>query len=73
MYRLIFFPQETTNSTGLLKLRITDNTGNPLNDTSISSTVQPVGMRTLNAITNETGYAVFNNATAGAYTFSIVT
>ena len=63
----------TTNSTGLLKLRITDNVGNPLNSTSIESTVQPVGMRTLSGITNETGYAVFNNATAGAYTFSIVT
>ena len=63
----------TTNSTGLLKLRITDNIGNPLNDTSIASTVQPAGMRTLSGVTNETGYAVFTNATAGAYTFSILT
>ena len=62
----------TTNSSGTLKLRITDNGGNPLNDTDISSTAQPTGMRTLSGITNETGYAIFDNATAGSYTFSVI-
>ena len=62
----------SSNSSGTLKFRITDNLGNPLNDTDISSTAQPAGMRTLSGITNETGYAIFNNATAGPYTFSVI-
>ncbi len=62
----------TTNSTGTLKLLITDGDGNPLYNASISSTVQPAGMEPLIGVTNETGYAIFNNAPQGSYTFSIV-
>jgi hypothetical protein len=61
-----------TNTTGTLKLLITDGDGNPLCNASISSTVQPAGMDTLIGVTNETGYAIFDNATQGSYTFSIV-
>lgn len=62
----------TTNCTGILKLCIKDNEGNPLNDTDIVSILQPAGMRTLIGVTNETGYAIFDNATAGLYKFSII-
>jgi hypothetical protein len=61
----------TTNST-TLKLRITDSNGNPLNGTDILSVKQPAGMGTLSGVTNETGYVIFDNATIGSYTFSII-
>jgi hypothetical protein len=59
-------------NTGTITLSIKDSQGNPLNDTSISSTTQPTGMQILFGITNSTGYVTFNNATAGSYTFNII-
>jgi hypothetical protein len=62
----------TTKITATLTLRILDNNDNPLNDTLVSSTVQPAGMGTLVQLTNATGYVTFQNVTAGSYTFKLV-
>ena len=60
-----------TAITAKIILQIIDDQGNPLNDTLVTSTIQPSGMQTLLQITNATGYAIFENTTAGNYSFKI--
>jgi hypothetical protein len=55
-----------------LTFQITDEQGNPLNDTLVTSIIQPTGTQTLLQISNTTGYVSFQNATAGNYTFKII-
>ncbi len=55
-----------------LTFKITDDNGTPLNDTIVTSLVQPYGSQTLLQISNATGYVSFENATAGIYTFKII-
>ncbi len=62
----------TIVNTGTIEFLIQDSSGNPLNNTLVSSTVQPTGMQKLLDMTNATGYVTFQNATAGLYTFKIV-
>ncbi|MGA2683341.1 MAG: hypothetical protein ABSF44_16270 [Candidatus Bathyarchaeia archaeon] len=69
----------TSNSTqssskGAMKIQllIQNSQGKALSDVNVSSTVQPEGVKTLSGATNSTGYIVFQNATAGNYTFSII-
>ena len=59
------------NNQGTIQFCIKDINNNPLNDTIVSSIIQPVGMPTLIDITNATGYVTFKNATAGSYTFTV--
>ncbi|MGO8805348.1 MAG: carboxypeptidase-like regulatory domain-containing protein [Candidatus Bathyarchaeia archaeon] len=54
-----------------IQLYLKDSNGNPLKGATVSSTVQPDGVQTLSGTTNATGYIVFQNATAGNYTFSV--
>jgi hypothetical protein len=61
-----------TTITAKITFRIINDQGNPLNDTLVTSTIQPSGMQTLLQITNATGYAVFENTTAGNYSFKII-
>jgi hypothetical protein len=66
-------PTPTTAPTAqTITLQITNNQGTPLNDTLVTSTTQPTGMPTLLQITNGTGHVMFENATAGTYTFKII-
>ncbi len=55
-----------------LTFKITDEQGTPLNDTLVTSIVQPAGTQTLLQISNATGYVSFQNAPAGSYTFKII-
>ncbi len=50
---------------------IEDYDGNPLSDTTVSSTTQPVGAKALSGVTNATGFITFANVTAGKYQFNI--
>jgi hypothetical protein len=59
------------NGTGTIQLRIQDYSGNPLSDTTVASTSQPQGMRTLAATTNETGLVTFTEVIVGKYFFVI--
>ena len=65
----------TTDSTWTghmtIQLYLKDSNGNPLKGATVSSTVQPDGVQTLSGNTNATGYIVFQNATAGNYTFDV--
>ena len=54
-----------------IQLYLKDSNGNPLKGATVSSTVQPDGVQTLSGTTNATGYIVFQNATAGNYTFDV--
>jgi hypothetical protein len=54
-----------------IQLHVEDSQGNPLRGANVASTIQPDGMKTLSGTTNSTGYIVFQNATAGNYTFAI--
>ena len=66
-------PKQTSNITlATLTFKITDEQGKPLNDTLVTSIVQPAGTQTLLEISNATGYVSFQNATAGSYTFKII-
>ena len=67
-------PTSTPTSTAItaLTFQIKDEQGNPLNDTLVTSIVQPTGMLTLTEVTNATGYVAFQNATAGTYIFKII-
>jgi hypothetical protein len=64
-------PTPTPIPTGTITLLIEDSTGNPLESALVSSTTQPTGVSTLIEVTNATGYATFQNAPAGSYTFKI--
>ena len=64
-------PTSTVTSATLI-FKITDEQGNPLNDTLVTSVVQPAGTLTLLQISNATGYVSFENTTAGSYTFKII-
>ena len=61
-----------TTTLAILTFKITDEQGNPLNDTIVTSIVQPVGIQTLLQVSNATGYVSFENITAGSYTFKII-
>ncbi len=61
-----------TATLAVLTFKITDEQGNPLNDTIVTSIVQPAGIQTLLQVSNATGYVSFENATAGSYTFKII-
>jgi cobalamin biosynthesis Mg chelatase CobN len=61
----------TWNGPLTIQLYIEDSNGNPLKGATVSSTVQPDGVQTLSGTTNATGYIVFQNATAGNYTFDV--
>ena len=66
---------QTANSTSnaqTIQLHIQDSGGSPLGEANVTSTAQPEGVQTLSAVTNQTGYVVFQNVTAGNYTFRIV-
>jgi hypothetical protein len=66
-------PTSTVNITlATLTFKITDDQGNPLNDTLVTSVIQPTGVQTLLQISNSTGYVSFQNASAGIYTFKII-
>ena len=65
-------PTPTPSSIPSLTFQITDKQGNPLNDTLVTSVIQPTGTQTLLQISNTTGYVSFQNATAGNYTFKII-
>ncbi len=66
-------PTQTLTATpATLTFKITDEQGNPLNNTLVTSIVQPTGTLTLLQISNETGYVSFQNASAGSYTFKII-
>jgi hypothetical protein len=60
------------SGTGSLQFYITNEDGTPLSDTVISSTTQPTNTNSLFEVSNQTGYAIFNNLTSGTYTFRIV-
>ncbi len=63
---------QTAGSTQInMLLHIQDSNGNPLADTTVSSTSQPVGARLLFGITNESGYVTFRNVMDGQYVFSV--
>ncbi len=64
-------PKPTT-TLAVLTFKIIDGQGNPLNDTIVTSIIQPVGIQTLLQVSNATGYVSFENATAGSYTFKII-
>jgi hypothetical protein len=59
-------------TTATLIFKITDEQGNPLNDTLVTSIVQPAGTQTLLQISNATGYVSFQNTPTGSYTFKII-
>ncbi len=61
----------TTAKASTLTLQIKDASGNPLSDSTVSSTNQPTGQRYLFGISNESGYVTFRNVTAGQYTFNV--
>ena len=42
-----------------------------MSDATITSTSQPLGVKKLSGMTNETGYITFRNVLAGNYTFTI--
>ena len=63
--------QTPTETIATLTFKITDEQGNPLNNTIVTSIVQPAGTQTLLQVSNATGYVSFQNATAGSYTFKI--
>ena len=65
-------PSPTPTVISALTFQIKDEQGSPLNDTLVTSIVQPVGAQALTEITNATGYVSFQNATAGTYTFKII-
>ena len=65
---------QTANSTSnaqTIKLHIQDSLGAPLGEANVTSTAQPEGAQTLSGVTNSTGYVMFQNVTAGNYTFRI--
>ena len=55
-----------------MQLHIRDGSGSPIIGANVTSTVKPAGTQTLSAVTNETGYVLFQNVTLGNYTFCIV-
>jgi hypothetical protein len=61
-----------TPTPAALTFKITDAQGIPLNETLVTSIVQPAGTQTLLQISNATGYVSFQNAPAGSYTFKII-
>jgi cell division septation protein DedD len=60
------------SSNTVLSFCIKDVTGKPLSGTSISSTAQPSGEKTLAAVTNSSGYVSFQDLKEGSYTFKVV-
>jgi hypothetical protein len=62
----------TQTQTATLTFKITDEQGTPLNDTLVTSIIQPAGTQTLLQVSNATGYVSFQNAPAGSYTFKII-
>jgi hypothetical protein len=67
-------PSSTPVSTVVsqIEFQITDRNGVPLNDTLVSSIVQPTGAQPLLQVSNATGYVSFQNLEVGNYTFKIV-
>lgn len=66
-------PTPTTSGNGAtIQLCVKDIDNNPLNNTLVSSIIQPSGMTTLTDITNSSGYVTFQNPVVGSYTFKIV-
>jgi hypothetical protein len=59
------------NNLGNIQISIKDINDNPLNDTIVSSIIQPAGMPSLLEITNSTGYVTFKNVTVGSYVFLV--
>jgi hypothetical protein len=68
-------PTPTSTATitpATLTFKIIDDHGNPLNNTLVTSVIQPDGVQTLVQISNSTGYVSFQNTSAGSYTFKII-
>ncbi len=65
-------PTQTPETPVTLTFKIVDEQGNPLNNTLVTSIIQPAGTQTLLQISNATGYVSFESATAGSYTFKII-
>jgi hypothetical protein len=65
-------PTQVSIVVSQLELQITDEYGAPLNDTLVSSIVQPTGAQPLLQVSNTTGYVTFQNLIAGNYTFRII-
>lgn len=64
-------PTLTSNTSATLQLYVQDSDGNYLSNATVTSTVQPQGVKTLFGVTNSSGSVAFRNVTAGLYTFEI--
>ena len=56
---------------GTIKICIVEKDGTPITDATLTSTNKPSGSQALSGSTNDTGFAVFSDATAGSYTFQV--
>jgi len=61
----------TINVPTTIQLLVEGSSGKPLSNANVTSSSQPAGVNPLSGVTNSTGYVIFQNVTAGQYTFRI--